>query len=353
MKIYREANLIFDKASMRLHKWVSNSDKMRAVFTHESTDERPLGQTTNPLKVLGLMWETNEDCLTLFPGSATKFAKAQAAETWPFEQHADFILEELEERKEIGVLATSVIKENDLTDLTRFSSATNVKRVTGWIFRFLKIRTKDRTSGPLTAEQIEHARVYWLERVQSSAFALEFERNASGGSRNSPLKDFQLWTGDNGLLRIRGRLCSHNMTEDERQTTPGSSPKTTSLHAADRATGPPTASSHKRRDTLVQLRGEYWTVRGYWRIIVEHAPWWEGFYEQLVRSVKTVLKKAIGHRCLGYIELSTILAEVGMVINSRPLTHVHDDPNNGPPLTPTSFLTGKRLTALPAAETES
>ncbi|KAH6933392.1 hypothetical protein HPB50_014501 [Hyalomma asiaticum] len=61
------------------------------------------------------------------------------------------------------------------------SSATKVERVTGWIVLFLKnIRTTDRTVGPLTAEEIEHARVYSLERALSSASALEFERNGSG-----------------------------------------------------------------------------------------------------------------------------------------------------------------------------
>lgn len=86
-----------------------------------------------------------------------------------------------------------------------------------------------------------------------------------------------------------------------------------------------------------------------WRFIVEHAPWWGGFYERLVRSVKTALKKVIGRRCLGFIELSTTPTEVEAVINSRPFTHMHDDPNNGSLLTLASFLTGKRVTALPAA----
>lgn len=90
-----------------------------------------------------------------------------------------------------------------------------------------------------------------------------------------------------------------------------------------------------------------------WKFIVEHAPWWGGFYERLVRSVKTALKKVVGRQSLDFVELSTVLAEVEAVINSRPLTHVPDDPNDGAPLTPASFLTGRRLTALPRTETRA
>ncbi|KAH6945867.1 hypothetical protein HPB50_010376 [Hyalomma asiaticum] len=63
---------------MRLPKRASKSNKMKAVFTQENPNERPLGQTTDPLKVLGLAWETNEDCLTLLPGSVIEFERAQA-----------------------------------------------------------------------------------------------------------------------------------------------------------------------------------------------------------------------------------------------------------------------------------
>lgn len=34
-KIYEEANFIFEKASMRLHKWASNSDQLRTIFAYE------------------------------------------------------------------------------------------------------------------------------------------------------------------------------------------------------------------------------------------------------------------------------------------------------------------------------
>lgn len=92
-----------------------------------------------------------------------------------------------------------------------------------------------------------------------------------------------------------------------------------------------------------------WTID--WRYNVPYAPWWGGFYERLIRSVKVALKKTIGARCLNETELTTIVTEIEAVINSRPLTFVYDDQEIRP-LYPAAFLTGKRLTMLPAANTD-
>ena len=48
--------------------------------------------------------------------------------------------------------------------------------------------------------------------------------------------------------------------------------------------------------------------------------WWGGWWERLVRSVKSALKKSLGSRCLTKCELETTLIEVEACINSRPLT---------------------------------
>lgn len=86
-----------------------------------------------------------------------------------------------------------------------------------------------------------------------------------------------------------------------------------------------------------------------WRYIVERAAWWGGFWERLVRSVKYTLKKILGKSFLSFEELNTIITEVEAVLNSRPLTYILDEVNEPTPLTPSHFLTGQRLTSLPAA----
>lgn len=85
-----------------------------------------------------------------------------------------------------------------------------------------------------------------------------------------------------------------------------------------------------------------------WKFIVERAAWWGGFWERMVRSVKTPLKKVLGCSYVTFEELSTISTEIEAVINSRPLTHVATDSKEPEPLTPAHFLVGRRIISLPS-----
>jgi len=69
-----------------------------------------------------------------------------------------------------------------------------------------------------------------------------------------------------------------------------------------------------------------------WRIIVEKAPWWGGYWERLVQSVKRCLRKTIGRSSLKFEELATILTEVESTLNNRPLTYLYGDDEGLPML---------------------
>ena len=82
-----------------------------------------------------------------------------------------------------------------------------------------------------------------------------------------------------------------------------------------------------------------------WRYIVEKSPWWEGFYERIVRSMKRCLKKILRYARLSYEKLLTYLIRVEEVLNSRPLTYVY--PEQDEQLTPSHLVLGWRILTVP------
>lgn len=66
-------------------------------------------------------------------------------------------------------------------------------------------------------------------------------------------------------------------------------------------------------------------------------------WESAVKSAKTLLTKVLHNHRLVYDELSTVLAEIEAILNSRPLSAMCNDPNDLQPLTAGHFLTGAPL----------
>lgn len=75
-----------------------------------------------------------------------------------------------------------------------------------------------------------------------------------------------------------------------------------------------------------------------WKFSAPLAPWWGGWWERLVRSTKSALRKSLGRESVTKSQFETILTEVEGCINSRPLTYVAED---SAPLTPSHFLLGR------------
>ena len=79
-----------------------------------------------------------------------------------------------------------------------------------------------------------------------------------------------------------------------------------------------------------------------WKFILERSLWWGGFYERLVGTVKSSLKKILGRARLSYDEIHTIICEIENVVNSRPLTYL-DENNFDEPLTPYHLIFGRNI----------
>jgi len=82
----------------------------------------------------------------------------------------------------------------------------------------------------------------------------------------------------------------------------------------------------------------YGLERIVWKFNPPSAPWWGGWWERLVRSVKELLRRTLRKTTLSYDKLRTILSEIEAVINGRPLTTVTEDPDDLRPLTPAMFM---------------
>ena len=76
-----------------------------------------------------------------------------------------------------------------------------------------------------------------------------------------------------------------------------------------------------------------------WNFNVQRGGWWGGFFEIIVKLVKRCLKKIVWNTRLTIEELETILIEIDVVLNSRPLTYSYDELSE--PLTPSMLISGK------------
>ena len=103
--------------------------------------------------------------------------------------------------------------------------------------------------------------------------------------------------------------------------------------------------------TFVSIRKQLISIYDHtapkWKMIAPRSPWWGGFYERLVRSVKTALRKSLGSHLLTRCELETAIHEVELCINSRPLTFVGDGIDSGQPLSPAHFLMERPMAEYP------
>ncbi|XP_055714311.1 uncharacterized protein LOC129808557 [Phlebotomus papatasi] len=77
------------------------------------------------------------------------------------------------------------------------------------------------------------------------------------------------------------------------------------------------------------------------------APHHGGLWEAVVKSCKYHLKRVVGLTPLNFEEMSTVLAQIEAILNSRPLVQLSTDAADPTSLTPGHFLTGSALNQLP------
>ena len=92
----------------------------------------------------------------------------------------------------------------------------------------------------------------------------------------------------------------------------------------------------------VRLSEELTRMNIFWKFIVAASPWWGGFWECLVQSVKRSLRKILFRSTVNYEELVTIVTEIEGIINCRHLTYLYND-NTEEAVTSSHLIYGRRL----------
>ncbi|XP_055590278.1 uncharacterized protein LOC129742404 [Uranotaenia lowii] len=87
-----------------------------------------------------------------------------------------------------------------------------------------------------------------------------------------------------------------------------------------------------------------------WKFIPPRSPHFSGLWEAAVKSAKTHMLKTMGSDPLAYEDMLTLLAQVEMCLNSRPLVPLPEDPNDLEVLTPGHFLIGESFQSLPEGD---
>ena len=79
-----------------------------------------------------------------------------------------------------------------------------------------------------------------------------------------------------------------------------------------------------------------------WKFNVKKAPWLGGMWERLVSCVKRYIRKVVGTRTITYIELQTLVQEIELILNNRPIDVDYDDDQEDI-LSPSHLIFGRQL----------
>jgi len=98
--------------------------------------------------------------------------------------------------------------------------------------------------------------------------------------------------------------------------------------------------SHALKETLAREGIE-------WLFIPKKAPWYGRFWEHLIGLTKSSIEKVLGRAAVNLCTLQTIVVEVEVILNNRPLTYVSLDIKDEEALSPAHLLYGRRIMSLP------
>ena len=85
-----------------------------------------------------------------------------------------------------------------------------------------------------------------------------------------------------------------------------------------------------------------------WKFISPRAAWQGGFYERMIKLVKSCLRKTLYKRKINLNQLRTLIVEIQNELNNRPITYVSSIKEEFEPLTPSHLIFGRRINRFPS-----
>ncbi|GFW35806.1 integrase catalytic domain-containing protein [Trichonephila clavipes] len=90
-----------------------------------------------------------------------------------------------------------------------------------------------------------------------------------------------------------------------------------------------------------------------WNFMPPASPHFGGLWEANIKSMKRILLRVAKSAIMNFEELTTLMAQIEAVLNSRPLSPLSSDPNDLNPLTPGHSLTNCAISSFPEPYTAS
>ena len=87
-----------------------------------------------------------------------------------------------------------------------------------------------------------------------------------------------------------------------------------------------------------------------WAFIPPRAPHFGGLSESAIKRGKQHLRKVMGNKILSFEESTTLFYQIELILNSRPICQLAEDPNDDTILTPAHLYLGGKLESLPLKE---
>lgn len=102
-----------------------------------------------------------------------------------------------------------------------------------------------------------------------------------------------------------------------------------------------------QQDHVKQIQEFCAAKRIQWLMIPPRSPHWGGIWESMVKRVKHHLKRATNSIVFYPDDFLTLVAEIEVILNSRPLSPISNHADDLQALTPGHFLIGDALNAIP------